>query len=349
MPIETQRANHTRSRYGVGGSSREQTSPYIPAYLQIERVNGNSLGAVQDFGSYEETTILSQGNRVVLSIWVAKPFALTVLFLPGTMTHPLFYRELLEGLGRAGFNVVGVHFIGHGKSPRVSGFTFEDLLQNARDALSYAQHRFGGKVVALGSSQGGILAMALAASDRRLSAVFAHNILDPKIPESFKVTRFPRRLEPHHRHLVGWIRRLAAVFPQFPVPLNFYLNPLRITRKPRLLSQFATDPLGLRSYPLRFLASLFSADLSGMYDGSIGCPVVVITSRGDPLFPFAYTENLYRRIVAPSKELMVFDCDTHLIFNECLGGVLPWLVERLHRQLDSADAEISPDRLRTPA
>ncbi|MDX2008402.1 MAG: alpha/beta fold hydrolase [Meiothermus sp.] len=349
MPIETQRSNYTKRRDGLWGTSPEQTSPYIPAHLQIEQVKGNSLGAVQDFGCYEETTILSKGNRIVLSIWVVKPLAATVLFLPGTMTHPLFYRELLEGLGQAGFNVVGVHFVGHGKSPRVSGFTFEDLLQNARDALSYALHRFGGKVVVLGSSQGGILAMALAASDRRLSAVFAHNILDPEIPESLEVTRFPRRLEPHHRRLVDGVRRLAAVFPQFPVPLNFYLDPLRITRKPRLLRRLATDPLGLRSYPLRFLASLFSADLSGMYDGSIGCPVVVITSRGDPLFPFANTENLYRRIVAPSKELMVFDCGIHLIFNECLGSVLPQLVERLHRHLDTADAEFHRDRLCAPA
>jgi hypothetical protein len=34
---------------------------------------------------------------------------------------------------------------------------------------------------------------------------------------------------------------------------------------------FSTDPLGPRSYPLRFLAGLFAADLTGMRDGRIAC------------------------------------------------------------------------------
>lgn len=289
----------------------------------------NMLATVQDFGSYEEATIVSGGAAIVLSIWLADPQASTVLFLPGTMTHPLFYQGFLQGLNHAGFNVVGVHFVGHGKSPRIASFTFEDLLQNARDALSYAKTRFSGPVVALGSSQGGILAMALAACDQRLAAVFAHNILDPKLPDALEVTRFPKQLKPYQHDLVASLQKAARLLPQLPVPVNAYLSPWRITRKAKLLQQLATDPLGLHSYPLGFVASLFSADLSGMYDGRIRCPVVVLASSGDPLFPFAQLQALFERIVAPSKELLVFGCDTHLLFNECIPQVLPRLVEKL--------------------
>lgn len=46
-------------------------------------------------------------------------------------------REPLDGLARAGFNLVGVHFQNHGKSPRVKRlFSLDDLVQNAFDAVS---------------------------------------------------------------------------------------------------------------------------------------------------------------------------------------------------------------------
>lgn len=48
------------------------------------------------------------------------------------------------------------------------------------------------------------------------------------------------------------------------------------------LDELAADPLALHAYPLRFLASLFTADLSGMIHGSIRCPVVVRAATGDP-------------------------------------------------------------------
>jgi hypothetical protein len=92
-----------------------------------------------------------------------------------------------------------------------------------------------------------------------------------------------------------------------------------------------TDPLGLRCYPLGFLAELVTADLSGMGDGSIRCPVLVIAARGDPLFSFGYTRRVFDRIVAPAKELLVFEVDRHLLFNECVQLVTDPLVDRIRR------------------
>lgn len=77
------------------------------------------LNAVQRPDIYEEVLIESRGVPIALSIWKGNSDAPCVVFLPGTMMHPLFYEELLDGFSRAGFNVVGVHFQGHGKSPRV--------------------------------------------------------------------------------------------------------------------------------------------------------------------------------------------------------------------------------------
>lgn len=69
----------------------------------------------------------------MLSLWHADPARATVVFLAGTMVHPLFYAEFLDGLAAEGFTVVGVHRQGHGKSPRTAApLTWDALVGNAR-------------------------------------------------------------------------------------------------------------------------------------------------------------------------------------------------------------------------
>ena len=279
---------------------------------------------------YEEALIGSSEAPIALSIWRGKRGAPCVVFLPGTMTHPLFYEEFPDGLSQAGFNVVGVHFRGHGKSPRINRlFSFDDLVEDCLHAVSYAAERFGGKVLVLGSSQGGVLAMVLAGTDERIGVVFAHNVLDPSMPESLRVTRFPRWSQPLYHAIPRAMNAAARMLPRLPVPLGFYLDDQKVFGDEWTREQFYSDPLSLTSYPLYFLASLLSADMSLFRSGAIRCPVVVIASTGDKLFPFDYTRRVFETIVAPRKEMLVFELDRHLIFNERVDEVLPRLVEKL--------------------
>ena len=77
------------------------------------------------------------------------------------------------------------------------------------------------------------------------------------------------------------------------------------------------------------MATLLSADLTGMSDGSISCPVLVVAGRGDPLFPLSYTREVYDRIVASHKELLILESKVHLLFNEDIDVALPPLLGRL--------------------
>jgi pimeloyl-ACP methyl ester carboxylesterase len=225
------------------------------------------LNALQRPQAYEERLIESSGAPIALSIWRSDRDAPCVVFLPGTMTHPLFYEEFLDGLAQAGFNVVGVHYAEHGKSPRVKRlFSFEDLVQNGLDAVGYASERFLSKVLILGSSQGAIVAMTLA-KDERVGAVFAHNVLDTRLPQSLGVTRFPPILQPLYHGIPKTMRGVARALPRLPLPASFYLQEGRIFGEEWTREQFHWDPLSLRSYPLYFLASLFSADTSFLSSG----------------------------------------------------------------------------------
>ena len=51
---------------------------------------------------YEEVTITSSGVPIVLSVWHGQPGGPVAVFLPGTMTHPLFYEEFCDALAAQG-------------------------------------------------------------------------------------------------------------------------------------------------------------------------------------------------------------------------------------------------------
>ena len=203
-----------------------------------------------------------------------------MVFLPGTMTHPLFHEAFCAALASRGTTVVGVHFEGHGKSPRQQRvLRLERLVEDVAEAVVWATDRFGCLPVLLGSSQGGILAMAAAARGVPVAGVVAHNVLDPVLRDSLLVTRLPAWLRHLHRPLQRALRLGGTIAPRLPVPFWLYLDIGRVCREPWTKEQFLSDPLGLRSYPLAFVADLFSVDLSGMSDGSITCPVVVVAGR----------------------------------------------------------------------
>jgi alpha-beta hydrolase superfamily lysophospholipase len=89
---------------------------------------------------YQEVTITSAGVPIMLSVGHRRSDGPVVVFLPGTMTHPLLYEEFCDGLAAHGITVVGVHPEGHGKSPRVGRvLRLENLVTNALDATAWAR------------------------------------------------------------------------------------------------------------------------------------------------------------------------------------------------------------------
>jgi hypothetical protein len=121
----------------------------------------------------------------------------------------------------------------------------------------------------------------------------------------------------------------ASALPRLAIPVGLYLDDRRVFGEEGTREQVYCDPLALKSYSLYFLSSLFCADMSFLTSGEIGCSVIIAASTGDKLFPFGYVKWIYERIVAPDKEMLVFDLDRHLIFNECVEEVLPSVAEKL--------------------
>jgi pimeloyl-ACP methyl ester carboxylesterase len=265
------------------------------------------------FAGYEEVSLLSCGVPMTLSIWKAGKKAPSLVFYPGTMASPLLYSELLHRLREYGFNTLGIHHLSHGKSPRIKKtFTFQDLLQNGIDAVSYAQERFTGRVALAGHSQGGILCLAQAGLDERLSVAFPFCFLLPDQPEAIEITRW-KRFAPQRERLLRFLARAAACVPRFPVIIPMYLDLGRVFAG---TYGFSLER-GLRdtrlSYPLAYVASLFSADLAYLAQpGNIRCPVLSMVAGDDALFTPQFMRETLRRIVAPHKELIVMPGGGHM-------------------------------------
>ncbi len=289
---------------------------------------------------YREELISSADTRIALSVYPKEQNAPCIIFVPGTMTHPLFYDDFLTKLSEQGFNIVGIHLLSHGKSPRErKTYTIEDMIQNIKDTVSFCADNFNRQIILMGSSQGGMMSVAAAAEDHRIRAVFAHNAVLPMLKESISITRFPSFFKYFQKIFIPLLKFSAWFFPALPVPLGAYLQIDRITKSPEIQSQFLNDPIGLTSYPLSFLASMFSAPLGGVTGGDIKCPVVVIASTGDKLFSLDYMKRVYDLIKAPEKDMMVFEENHHLIFNECVDQVINPVAEKITACTASSDLE----------
>jgi alpha-beta hydrolase superfamily lysophospholipase len=293
---------------------------------------------------YSEHNITSGCARIVLSVWEPPAPEAVIVFVPATMVHPLYYEMLLCGFAERGFAVVGLHPVGHGKSPRdVKRYTLRDIVQNGRDAVTFALARFRLPVIAMGSSQGGIVAAALASEDGRIAAAFPHNILLSELPESIAVSRFPRWFIHIYRPMQGALKLLARLLPDLELPLDFYLDRARIGSESEVWEPFERDSLCLKRYSLHFLASLFTTRFPGLTDGSVRCPICIVADSGDRLFTPEYTQKVFERLRAPYKELVVFNTGGHMLMITHPHEVCDALSAKMRTVLNSC-----PGRIFTP-
>ena len=244
------------------------------------------------------------GHSLALEIR-PNPGAGTMLFYPGTMLSPRQYSPLMAALREAGFAVAGLHPEGHGVNPRRSGFTFASLLEDGLFAERWLQDAGFGPVAVCGHSQGGILSAAHAGISTTLTAAFSICAILPQMPQAIALTRFAR-LADRRAKLERGTAALGRILPRLPVPLACYLPVRRVLAGHR---DIRIDRRGSRlTYPLGFLASLFSARVSPL----LHCPFRLYNAGDDALFTPALARAFLSEIQAPTKTLVWLPGGGHL-------------------------------------
>jgi alpha-beta hydrolase superfamily lysophospholipase len=285
--------------------------------------------------SYSECALSSAGAKIVLSLWEAEKADAALVFVPGTMLHPLYYGDFLAAIAQRGFSVVGVHPIGHGKSPRSHRlYTLADIMENARDAVGFAIERYRLPVILSGSSQGGIVAAAVASADSRVAAAFPHNLMFMDMPGALEIVRLPKLLRRHGSWTQAMLRFSAALFPWFKIPMWMYLDPKKVAGNGYVRSKISSDPYMLTGYSLKFIASLATARFPSLTDGSASCPFYSVWSTEDSLFTPEYSQRSFERVIAPYKEEIVFEGLGHMMMVSNPSQVAERMASKMREALE---------------
>lgn len=226
------------------------------------------------------------------------------------MLGPGHYHILLRALERAGFSVAAIHLKGHGMNligrGRYTLFSFEELLEQGLTAESWLKNNRDAPLAICGHSQGAILALAHAARSSNLAAVFAIGAVLPQMSEAIELTRF-RPFRKYRAALLKMLTALAHFMPFLPIPLPFYLEPLRILAGKKI-PVFTGRERGRLCYPLSFLVSLFSVCIPE----KIKCPCWIFSASDDALFTKDIVEATARRLDAPRLRLVLLERGGHL-------------------------------------
>lgn len=266
---------------------------------------------------FESGRIQNDGESLHLDIIEVAPSAPTLVFVPGTSVYGLIFGNFLAGMADAGFNVVSFDPRGHGQSSgRRGDYSIDWLVSDAKAAIDYARQRFRGQVFVGGSSQGGIVAFYVAASDADIDGAICHNIADLPNVGKAGLTDHP------------WIARLirplvlgiARIRPHTMFNVKRYYDILSSgdeTVKDRL----ANDPLALQAISFRALASLTTTPLPRPPE-QVKTPVLVLHGQDDNIFPLAYTQSLYDALGGP-KQLNVYPGIGHFLVTEHPDTIIP--------------------------
>ena len=302
-------------------ADKEKTHVTINGYFDYM---AETLGYPPYHHYFESDTILSDGLKLHLDVYEYDKEAPTVVFIPGTAIYAMCYAEMLYKLGQSGYNVVGLDPRGHGQSEGVRGdYTVSELMNDIESTIDYAIGRFNKKVSLMGSSQGGILSLYMAARDERLDTVICQNFADLTGDETTQLTRHPRLFK-YLRMLIGG--RAGELIQNAMIPMSAYIDMDSIPVKYfGSIRQFIeNDPLAVKNISVRALQSLGHTALDKPIN-LITVPVMVFQGDNDSIFPVKYTKDIYDKI-ACKKKMIVYPNMSHALMSENVDDILPDII-----------------------
>lgn len=268
----------------------------------------------------------SDGIKLHLDVFEYSKKAPTIVFIPGTAIYAMCYGELLYKLGEAGYNVVGFDPRGHGRSGGVRGdYTIPEIMNDARNVISYAIKKFNKNVSLMGSSQGGIVAFYVAAVEDRIQSAICHTFADLAHQESVRLTRYPNLSSV----LRPWIASFGGVFSDTQIPISLYLDLDTVEVKffGSARKFIETNPLALKTISLRALRSLAHTPLPRPIE-QITTPVMVFQGTNDSIFPMDYTKRIYGQLTC-KKRIHFFEGLNHALNTEDVSAILKPVIEWL--------------------
>ena len=255
------------------------------------------------------------GERVHLEVHRAERTArATVVFVHGLGDHARRSTPLGGALADAGLNAILVDRHGHGLSDgRRGDATLEQDLATCEVAIRHARERFGGPVVLMGDSLGGIMTWYLLTREPEIDAAVCHCISHPD-----------ERHDPSMRWKGPLTRGLAAVAPTLPMPVTQIADYSQVALEPLTSRYFSDriDPLFNFTVTLRSAASYTSFEPGTPWE-EVTTPVLVTIGSDDRMVSQAHTERCLARAQPPRTTYVAHPGMGHQLYLDHLAGALP--------------------------
>ena len=225
---------------------------------------------------------------------------LGVVLVHGFLAAPREVSELADYLGQQGLWVVVVRLKGHGTSPDDLALRTGDDWRESVDTAYAALDMVCNKVVLVGFSFGGGLALDSAARNRRVAGVVA-------VCPPLRLQDFSTRAAPS---LDAWNRLMNAVHYQKGKREFVEITPEH-------------PDINYSRMPVAGLVALeqFMSELEARLP-NITTPALIIQSQGDPVVDPAGSRFLYERLGSEQKEYRLFDFARHGILSGAGSGIV---------------------------
>jgi UDP-glucose 4-epimerase len=334
-PILPGRAEGVFARKQVAEETLEPLTAELRSWTRSVTGLRESLDGPSDLGRIvervEHVTMPYKDKELHLEVQVAAESAPSIVFSPGIGGYARFYLPLLGKLCDEGFNVVGIDRPGHGLSEgRRGDCTIEEILDVVESSAAYARRRFGGPVVLMGSSLGGIITWYALTREPDAEAVICHNIGHPSVFH-----------EPSVRPKVAVLKRLARVAPYAGVPIKRLADFEEVAQSPEILDYFRSeaDCTWCWKISARSAASLF--EYEPPVDWSrVETPALVLVGGADEMVDAAFTERVLAAGRPPNCELRVLPGLGHMLFQDHLGEALPQVLDWTRQKLEPSAAAV---------
>jgi alpha-beta hydrolase superfamily lysophospholipase len=255
-----------------------------------------------------------RGAEIHLDRYAAPAAPLTVVLLHGGGGYGRLlapYGLLLHGHG---YETVMPDLPGYGLSVVPAALVHHDRWVDCVVDLVEAEVNRAGRPVALfGLSMGGFLAYLAAAQGRKVAAVIATTLADPRLPiVRDQGARYPRL----NRVFAPLLPALAAMLGGLRLPMQWFVNMPKIANDPEVARLMCEDPVGGGNrVPLRFMRSVFAIRPAIEPEDFDLCPVLLAQPTADPWTTLKASRPFFDRIKGP-KELGLLENCGHLPVEE---------------------------------
>jgi alpha-beta hydrolase superfamily lysophospholipase len=273
-----------------------------------------------------------RGGLIHLEVHPAERPRATAVYAHGLGDHARRSTPLGGALADAGLNAVLIDRYGHGLSEgRRGDATLATDLAVLERAIAYARERFGGPVVLMGDSLGGIMSWYLLTREPDVEAAVCHCISHPDVAH-----------DPSVRWKAPLMAVLSRVAPTLRIPVDQIADYSQVALEPLTKRYFTDRPDRLFNFAVtvRSAASYLRFE-PGIPWERVETPVLVTIGDEDRMVSRAHTERCLERARPPHATFMPFAGMGHQIYLDHLNAALPPTLEWVDRALAGSVAEVA--------